>query len=277
MATGKAEDEDEDRCVDGDEEVDESTAMHLAANLLVQQPIPSFWACIHVACYAFGMLQMLDLNFDIGPIILWTALNIVAAALALWLFHVIRAAKRDNFQGNAVNYTSTSEIHLNPMARKPKETHKTTALVHDRWCNRVEASESPTLKPKTVQVNDEVIVVSQEERQPLSPRLSPQKRDEMLEFVQTERQSSRYLETRNSDYWQSAHCEQTEAKPDVPRAKAKRRKKNRLSAPQTVAQKTAMLPPPPRMPPQGVASTNQRHTAKKQTKSSESADDFVVI
>jgi hypothetical protein len=95
MATAKAEDEDQDAySADSNEEVTESTAMQLAANLLVQQPIASFWACIHVACYACGMLQMLDLNFDIGPIILWTVLNIVATAVALWLFHVVHVAKR---------------------------------------------------------------------------------------------------------------------------------------------------------------------------------------
>ena len=33
---------------------------------------------------------MLDLNFDIGPIILWNVLNIVATAVALWLFHGAR-------------------------------------------------------------------------------------------------------------------------------------------------------------------------------------------
>ena len=83
MATAKAEDEDEDGYADDDKKGIDDTSTHLAANLLVQQPTPSFWACIHVACYAFGMLQMLDLNFDIGPIILWTVLNIVAAAVAL--------------------------------------------------------------------------------------------------------------------------------------------------------------------------------------------------
>ena len=131
MATAKAEDEDEDGYADDDKKGIDDTSTHLAANLLVQQPIPTFWACIHVACYACGMLQMLDLNFDIGPIILWTVLNIVAAAVALWLFRMVRAAKHPNQQRNAVNYAEALwKAPTNPIHKESAVNYADASKIH---------------------------------------------------------------------------------------------------------------------------------------------------
>ena len=146
---------------------------------------------------------------------------------------------------------------------RPDKTQQTTALVHEKWCKTVEASslnavpkqqtsKSPTLKPLTVLVSDEIIVVSQQEA--------------VEAAVAVARAPGKHRATRNPAEAAAA-----------PRAKAERKTNNKSSAQQTMAQKTAMLPPPPGMPPQGVARTNHRHTKKKQTKSSESADDLLVV
>ena len=144
---------------------------------------------------------------------------------------------------------------------RPDKTQQTTALVHEKWCKTVEASsrnavpkqqtsKSPTLKPLTVLVSDEIIVASQAEEAAVAVGTAP----------------GEHRATRNPAEAAAA-----------PRAKAERKTNNKSSAQQTMAQKTALLPPPPGMPPQGVARTNHRHTKKKQTKSSESADDLLVI
>jgi len=144
MTTTKTEDEDQDAYADSNEEVAESTAMQLAANLLVQQPIPSFWAGIHVACYACGMLQMLDLNFEIGPIILWTMLNTVAAAVAFGMYRKLQAASRCDRQTtgadcangspkqhNGVDISRAARSHQesNPLFEEPATTPQDTECI----------------------------------------------------------------------------------------------------------------------------------------------------
>merc|ERR1719272_745268 len=96
---------------EGVPEVDDSAAVQLAGNLLVQQPIVPFWTCIHVGCYAFGMVQMLDLDFMMGPIILWTVLNTVAAALAFGMYRKVQAASRRDRETDANHANDSPKQH----------------------------------------------------------------------------------------------------------------------------------------------------------------------
>ena len=94
----------------------------LAANLLVQQPIVTFWRYLQFGSWLVGALLMIDLKFSVGPIVLHSGLYI--AALVWSLVKMRRAQRKARTLVSTVEFnTHTKWLQASP-ACQPSVLHE---------------------------------------------------------------------------------------------------------------------------------------------------------